>query len=228
MNSRVPLKPTMVPTANILQRTFLVKDKSIGTAFTIDRDGRQYLVTARHVSEGSSGGIDLFHDGQWKRLSVAVVGVGKSGEDVAVLRPDTQLAHKALTLEIGNRGYALGQQVMFFGFPFGWQYGDCGGANHGYPLPFVKAGIVSQLTSPGGARRLFVDAHGNKGFSGGPLVAEIAGNMSAIGVVVIAVPNPPDVETIDEHAGFVAVEPIHVVTEIVDDNPVGFQLNHSS
>src|SRR5712691_1662146 len=37
-------------TANFIHRTFRIRcGPSIGTAFTVDIDGRQYLVTARHV-----------------------------------------------------------------------------------------------------------------------------------------------------------------------------------
>jgi hypothetical protein len=42
-------------TSNVLMRTFLIqvalsKEKSeFGTAFTIDVDGRQYIITAKHV-----------------------------------------------------------------------------------------------------------------------------------------------------------------------------------
>ena len=39
----------MVP-SNALQRTLYIRrSDSVGTAFTVDRNGRQYIVTARHV-----------------------------------------------------------------------------------------------------------------------------------------------------------------------------------
>lgn len=217
----------MIPTMNTLQRTYLVRDGgSIGTGFTIDRDGRQYLVTAKHVSEGSVGVIDVFHDGHWKNLDVTVVGAGMEGEDVMVLCADRQLS-PAHPLGTNDKGISLGQQVRFLGFPFAWRYDDLGKINNGWPIPIVKAGILSRLSSRND-RRLLVDAHGNKGFSGGPLVAEIGGNPTVIGVVVIAVPNPDGVETIDEHAGFVLAEPINTVTNIIDSNPSGFRLGDTA
>ena len=216
----------MIPTANILQRTFLVRDHtSLGTAFTIDRNGRQYLVTARHVTQGTSGVIHLFHDGKWKAQDVRAVGSGMDGEDVMVLCADRQLSP---THPVGtnDRGLALGQQVRFLGFPFGWRYEDLGRINNGWPIPIVKGGILSRMSSLHN-RRMLVDAHGNKGFSGGPLVAEIARKPVVLGVVVKATPNPDGIETIDEHAGFVEVEPINVVTKIVDSRPTGFQLGEA-
>ena len=41
-------------TTNVIQRTFFVKIGNMtGAAFTIDRNGRQYLVTARHIAGGA-------------------------------------------------------------------------------------------------------------------------------------------------------------------------------
>ena len=54
-------------TSNVIQRTFHIRrDNSTGTAFTIDRGSKQYLVTARHVVEGIESGnaIEIFHEGQ--------------------------------------------------------------------------------------------------------------------------------------------------------------------
>src|ERR1039457_7430494 len=36
-------------TSNVLRRTVLIQSSMVGTAFTIDVDGRQYLITAKHV-----------------------------------------------------------------------------------------------------------------------------------------------------------------------------------
>lgn len=217
--------PNIVPTSNILQRTFFVRQgQATGTAFTIDRNGRQYLVTARHVTDGSSGVIDLFHDGKWKRLEVSVVGAGKTA-DVVVLCAEMQVS-PAHPLGVSEELF-LGLPVMFLGFPFGWQHGD-GGINRGFPFPFAKAGIVSMIED-GPLGRIWVDAHGNRGFSGGPLVVQkMNGDMGVVGIVVEAVQNPKGVETIDEHAGFVIAEPIRCAREIVESNPIGFPLSDVS
>ena len=60
-------------TTNVIQRTFNIRrGESPGTAFTIDRAGRQYLVTARHVIEGIVPGetLDVWHEEQWTGISV--------------------------------------------------------------------------------------------------------------------------------------------------------------
>jgi len=58
---------------NILQRTFCIKyNEKIGTCFTIDDNGKQYIVTAKHLVEGiaDSGTILIFHENQWKELII--------------------------------------------------------------------------------------------------------------------------------------------------------------
>ena len=67
-------------TTNAIQRTFHIKrGDASGTAFAIDRASRQYLVTARHVVDGITSGdtIAVFHENQWKNVTVDVVGIGK-------------------------------------------------------------------------------------------------------------------------------------------------------
>ena len=57
-----------------------------GTAFTIDRAGRQYLVTARHVIESVSvGSLSIWHEEQWKALAVNVVGVGTAQNNLGLM-----------------------------------------------------------------------------------------------------------------------------------------------
>ena len=81
-------------TSNVIQRVFKIRrGESQGTAFTIDRAGRQYLVTARHVIESVSvGSLSIWHEEQWKALAVNVVGVGEGEVDVAVLAPLFQIS----------------------------------------------------------------------------------------------------------------------------------------
>ena len=60
-------------TSNVFHRTFHIRyGSATGTMFSIDRDGRQYLITAKHVVEGivSGGSISVFHDKQWKNTTV--------------------------------------------------------------------------------------------------------------------------------------------------------------
>jgi S1-C subfamily serine protease len=64
----------MVP-AKVLQRVFFIKasDVGTGTAFTITVDGREYLVTARHVIDPVHGPrvVHVFRFGTWEAPDAA-------------------------------------------------------------------------------------------------------------------------------------------------------------
>ena len=235
---------TMI-TSNIIHRTFHIRwNDSTGTGFTVDRGSKQYLVTARHVVRGIESGnaIKIFHDKEWKTLVVNVVGIGKGNVDVAVLACSVRLS-PSLPLVASAVGLVYGQPVSFLGYPFGW---DSGGEriNRGVPLPFVKAGIVSAMEF-GDVSRIFLDAHGNKGFSGGPVVFVPYGqpqNELCVAGIVTSYPIPKFLPIVDsngdtitdrrgkpighvkENPGFVVAIDIKHALELIDANPIGFQL----
>ncbi len=235
---------TMI-TTNIIHRTFHIQwNDSTGTGFTIDRGSKQYLVTARHVVHGIKSGdaIKIFHDKEWKDLVVNVVGIGSGAVDVAVLACSVRLSPSyPLVASVAHLGY--GQPVSFLGYPFGW---DAGGEqiNRGIPLPFVKAGIVSALEF-GDVSRIFLDAHGNKGFSGGPVVFVPYGQPKTelrVAGIVVSYPIPEFLQIVDhngdtvtdqegkpigyvqENPGFVVAIDIKHALELIERNPIGFQL----
>jgi len=160
-------------TTNVLQRVFQIKvGVALGTGFSIDVKGKQYLVTASHVVGALSGTteIELFHDGQWKSLGVTVIGRYNPDEiDVAVLGPHKPLTHPKFAME-PSCGVAYGQDVYFLGFPYGLA-GNLGEINRNFPAPFVKKAVVSCLPAGfSGAQVFYLDGHNNPGFSGGPVV----------------------------------------------------------
>jgi S1-C subfamily serine protease len=158
----------MVPT-NILLRTFFIKAAQYGTAFALDFEEKQYLITARHLLDETSHQFELqiFHDNKWLRGNANVVGRGEGEIDIAVLQIESRLtpAHFGITPSVGN--LMLGQDVYFLGFPFK-MWADYGELMAGMPGPFVKKGTLSSITV-GHPQVLYVDAINNEGFSGGPL-----------------------------------------------------------
>ena len=232
-------------TTNVIQRTFHIRYGSItGTAFAIDRDNKQYLITARHVVKDitSDSSIAIFHERQWQNTSIQVVGIGAGETDVAVLACPVRLAPPH-PLEASSNGLIYGQPVYFLGFPFGW---DGGGEtiNRDFPIPFVKAGVVSSMAY-GEPSRIYVDGHNNKGFSGGPLVFLPNGRLGSefrVAGVVANYPTPivepvvdskgdpilaPDNQPIayfQENQGLVVAFEIRHVTDLIEANPIGFKL----
>ena len=224
---------TMV-TSNIIQRTFRLRGPQLsGTGFTIERDSREYLITAHHVVEGISSGetIQILRNDVWKDLVVQVVGLGKEGADVAVLASPIQLSPRLPTIS-SSKHLIYGQQVFFLGYPYGWDSGN-EQINRGVPIPFVKAGIISAMIT-GNVSLFVLDAHGNKGFSGGPVVFSRSGEreLRVAGIVSrgprveypIEDSEGNSVASVRENTGFVVAIDIKHALDLIDANPIGFRL----
>ena len=225
-------------TMNVIQRVFRIRHgASTGTAFAMDRAGRQYIVTARHLLQGAENydKIDLFHEQQWKVLDVKVVGLAPGDADIAVLAPEFQLAPD-LPLEPSPDGIGFGQQVFFLGFPLGMM-GHGGELNREFPLPLVKSGTLSGIEGEPNTRFL-VDGHNNPGFSGGPLVFtkaseprgfKVAGVISGYRLSMLPVYDQSgnQIGLLPENSGIVIAHSIKAAVELADANPIGFELPDS-
>ena len=233
-------------TANVIHRTFHIRSgNSSGTAFAIDRNAKQYLVTARHVVEdmASRDIVDIYHEQRWKSVNVDVVGIGADNIDVAVLACAIQLA-PSLQLEASTDGLVYGQLVYFLGFPFGW-VGGLERLNLNFPMPFVKAGVFSATDEA--ESLIFIDGHGNPGFSGGPVVfrpdGRPSGDLQVAGIVsnaptpllapVVSKDRSPILDQkgepiafFGENQGFVVAYEIKHATNLIDANPSGFNLSN--
>ena len=166
-------------TSNVIHRTFRLKHgDAVGTCFTIDVEGRQYVVTARHVVEsllpGGTVEVEILHDGDWKPLMVHVAWLSEQPADVAILAPRQQLSHASLSLEPTATGISVGQQVYFLGFTEMelLAFPESGG----FPMPLVRQGILAGIIVRSGTAVLVIDGHNIPGFSGGPVVFKPEGS----------------------------------------------------
>jgi hypothetical protein len=163
-----------VPTSNVLYRVLRLRTATAtGSAFTIEVDGHQYLVTARHLlnGSGSESEVELWLEGRWSKVRVRAIYPAKEVVDIAALdlgRPVTV----TFPLEPSSGGLTLGQQVYFLGYPYGLGTSTAAPAPPGFgELPFLKSGIVSALDDRDpGSGILYLDGQNNPGFSGGPIV----------------------------------------------------------
>ena len=166
-------------TTNVYHRVFQIGvGDSTGTYFTVDIEGKQYLVTARHVIDGwePRQSLRIFHDNQWKKNELSLVGNCEGEIDIAVLAPPIQLS-PAFPLPATAGGIVWGQDGYFLGFPYGW-YGDIAKMNRNFPMPFVKKAILScTYMADDGIQHFFLDGHNNPGFSGGPVVFKEPGKI---------------------------------------------------
>lgn len=159
-------------TTNVISRIFFIRiGDSIGTCFTIDVDGKQYAVTARHLVSSITGTqrISMFYDNVWKSIDVKLIGHCDDKVDISVLSTNWRLSSDfAMIPTVSGIGY--GQDVYFLGFPYGMT-GGVADVNRNFPLPFVKKAIVSCIhITPSGEQLVLLDGHNNPGFSGGPVI----------------------------------------------------------
>lgn len=166
------LAQAQVPTSNVIYRVLRIKTPTdTGSAFTIEVDGKQYLITARHLLEGfgTEGEVDLWMEGRWSRVRVRAIYPAKETVDIAALDPGRPVT-VTFPLEPTAVGLTLGQQVYFLGYPYG--LGTQEPALPGFgEIPFLKGGILSAMDSRDPeANLLYLDGHNNPGFSGGPIV----------------------------------------------------------
>ena len=225
---------------DIIRQTLAIRvDKATGTAFTIEIMKRQYLVTARHLlGTRARSSVELkLAGGGWQQVGVRTIGLSKEELDIAVLAADGLLAPPS-DIRVGVDTIEYGQQVRFLGYPFGLE-SDLPSFRLS-PLPMVKAGIFSGLRAVGAqsgeAFELFVDATGNPGFSGGPVILRrkkdefspgsqwcIAGVVSA-GLAYTRELRGMDgkvIGSVEVDAGILRAVSIDVATRIVHANPVG-------
>ena len=215
-------------TSNVIYRVFRLKvgDKA-GTMFAIEVDGREYLVTAKHVvsSLQGQGRVEVFKEGGWSPLEVTTVGHAPGEVDISVLAPSEHLG-QMFPLPASSKGLAYGQEAFFLGFPY-----DIDGKfllDTGYPIPFVKRLTVSSLfTNP-----YLLDGHNNPGFSGGPVVFVPPGRKDFQVVAVISGYPAKGAPVVDqegkdtelyfrENPGIVSAFGIEGAISLIKANPIG-------
>ncbi len=164
-----PLASAQV-TSNVFRRVLMVQvGSATATSFTIDVDGRQYLVTAKHVVAKlkAEDSISVSTNDLWTPVKVKVFRCADP-IDIAVLVPPTQLT-VSFALDPTMVGMRYAQDVYFAGFPYGLSM-EGKTVNGLYPVAFVKKAIVSAIANESGVIKIFLDGHNNPGFSGGPIV----------------------------------------------------------
>jgi S1-C subfamily serine protease len=222
------VRPAMI-TANFVHRTFRIKcDQAIGTAFTVDVDGKQYLLTAKHVVErfGSDKSLQVFGKGKWSTVPAALVGHGDKQNDVSVFAPTTAMSPPNLPVVVSSDGLAYGQDVYFLGFPYGVLseviFGEAG-----HPLPLVKKAILSTFAG----NVYLLDGHNNPGFSGGPLIFGRGGSLPSNAAAIVSGYRFDEEAVIDggrktrmmvrSNTGIIVAYKIEIALELIRANPIG-------
>jgi Trypsin-like peptidase domain len=182
-------------TANVYEQVLIIRvggehpNAETGTAFTYEDNGRQYLITAKHVVArlNPEDSVEYQRAGQWIKINVHVFKCDNP-TDIAVLVPPYQLT-TAFPLSADASKIYYGQDVYFLGFPYAFTLNGTN-VNGTLPLPFIKRALYSgtvPLDPNKHSVQLLLDGYNNPGFSGAPIVYRDPGNIAAdfklVGVV---------------------------------------------
>jgi S1-C subfamily serine protease len=200
----------------------------VGTGFTVDVDGKQYLVTAKHVvqSFGPDAGLEVFGNGAWASVPAVLVAHGRGEIDVSVIAPTETISPADLPIDASSAGVIYGQDVYFLGFPYGVLSQVILG-EAGHPLPLVKKAILSSFAGD----VYLLDGHNNPGFSGGPVVFGAVGAMpNRVAAIVSGYrfsPEPVFIDNIETalkyryNTGIIISYKIETALEMIQGNPIG-------
>lgn len=231
----------------ILSRVFPIKyGKEGGTCFVIDLDGKQYILTAKHILPNAKDGdsIEVYISGQWHPLIIKPIFPKNVKTDIAALAANRLIAIK-MPISIGSKGIFVGQDIYFLGFPFGLasQTDD----PSGMLVPFIKKGILSAIDFRASSGHVFyLDGHNNSGFSGGPVIfanynekeklyiaGVISGYRNQKTKVIEEIEQSQNLSSNDnnnviryvlENTGIVVAYSIDEIIKEISENPIGFPL----
>lgn len=220
--------------SDVLMRVLLLKyGNGTGSCTAVSIDDNDYLITARHlfdktISHGDTIDFAIYNSGRWMNYRKNLMLHENPKIDIAVINLGSNDL-KENKFEIGSdANFYLSQDSFFLGFPLGLRMEDYKdiSLNNGYPIPFVKKGIIASFSLNPEEKMIFIDGHNNKGFSGGPVVTPDMGNresgrMIMIGVVSAYVNAPNEVITpfgktiYNENSGIVVAYATKHVYEIL-------------
>jgi hypothetical protein len=226
-------------TSNIYTRVYRVHfgGNDAATAFSIEVEGKQYVVTAKHLLPAKNiCSINIDYDGKFCRIPCRLVGYGKDNTDVVVLTLEQQIGH-TLPAPPSRDKLAFSQEVYFLGFPYNMRVDV--GAFLKYPTPLVKRAIISGMEQ-GRYGALYLDGINNPGFSGGPIVFRRNGSnrFHICGVIsgfrtedIIVLKGDDEAKTdlvVRLNTGIIRGCPIEAATDVIAENPIGFPLPAAS
>lgn len=174
----------------VIKRVLRISFKnSFATAFTLEQNGTQFLITAKHLFQKNcypnSADIQILIDSAYKTFSCDIKYPDNPQIDIAVIKTNPyQMLSQPYTNDFTSTGLVLGQDVFFLGYPYDFDRYLAGTSDDTTPIPFVKKACMSGMKSPSPSI-LFLDGHNNPGFSGGPVCfKKIGSNLFSIAGVI--------------------------------------------
>lgn len=247
----VALAQSAPPTNNVLTRMLMIESRyGRGSTFSIDVDGREYWITAKHILTGAehppygsirskSASLSVLNPGaegeQWLQMNFSVIDAGDD-IDIAVLAPPRPLLENPLPSAATSAQVMLGGDCEFLGYPYGGGWRARWEDGRSFWMPYVKHCTVSALFN-GEPRVLILDGINNAGFSGGPVIYQTGPEQKIIGVVSgyhfeptdvissavknIPVKKPGTRLKVNLNSGFIIAYDISYANEAIAKNPIG-------
>lgn len=146
----------------------MIRNRGIGSGILIDKDEKQFFVTAKHMVQASDAPddlcspshLDMHMRGRWFRFPVSRFGT--AGTDLAVI--EFEWIAEMHPIAIGSGGTVLGQDLIILGFPDGVH-----GEVDGDTLPIAGRATLSRLPT-NTHDHFLIQCNAFHGFSGGPVV----------------------------------------------------------
>ena len=185
-----------------IYRTFMIQTSvERGTIFSIDVDGREYWITAKHLFTGVKTGpagefvpstavanvlsqpvnVEQNQGQQWRTITFRVIDPGKD-IDILVLVPNISLLSPIVSLNSDPGGIGLGADCEFLGFPWGGGWKAKFGTGQSVWFPYIKHCMVSASLNDG-LNIWVLDGINNEGFSGGPVLYGTGSNQKVFAVI---------------------------------------------
>lgn len=186
-----------MPTNNVLTRMTMIESRyGRGTTFSIDVDGREYWITAKHILTGAehppygsitreSAELRLLSPGgegeQWLPMTFSVIDAG-TDIDIVALAARQPVLQNPIASPSSDASVMLGGDCSFLGFPYGGGWLANMPDGHRYWMPYVKHCTISSIPSTE-PPLLVLDGINNPGFSGGPVLYQTGPNQKIVAVI---------------------------------------------
>jgi hypothetical protein len=156
--------PLSEHTARVVQ----VCGVTMGSAFYVDIDDKQYLISAMHLVGDDPSKLKIKSNNKWVAFPCVVLAKDDAA-DVAILRAPISFKSRGIPVALSSEDLIWGQPVWFLGFPFGDGHISTLHADGLLPMPYVKWAFLSSFGNGIKPSGLVLDGHNNVGFSGGPV-----------------------------------------------------------
>jgi hypothetical protein len=174
-----------MPTSNVLTRVLMIQSQYYrGTVFSIDVDGREYWITAKHILTGAihppygtvkaeKVNLKILNPvaagEQWIEREFEIIDTGADIDEVVLVSTSPLLSTALPSVQTTSDSVGIGADCSFVGFPFGGGWRANFGGGQSSWMPFTKHCTVSALQAE--PQKIWVlDGLNNAGFSGGPVL----------------------------------------------------------